>query len=67
MTTLGSTQAAQLLKVHPKTLQTLARRGLVPSCKVGRAWVFVERLLIDYLEARSLSRVLAFDVQESAE
>jgi hypothetical protein len=65
MTTLDLAQAATLLKVHPKTLQRMARGGLVPSCKVGRAWVFVERLLLDYLEARSLSRVCASDLAES--
>ena len=51
---LDITAAAQLLKVHPKTLEKLARSGAVPSCKVGRAWVFVEQLLIDHLVTRSL-------------
>ena len=37
MSTLDIAGAALLLKVHPKTLQNLARRGLVPACKVGRA------------------------------
>ena len=66
MTTLDLAQASALLKVHPKTLQGMARRGLVPSCKVGRAWVFVERLLLDYLEARSLSRVVFPELAEDA-
>ena len=57
MSTLDLAGAALLLKVHPKTLQQLARRGRVPACKVGRAWVFVERLLLDYLEAQALARV----------
>ena len=46
MTTLDLAEAAQLFKVHPKTLQRMARAGSVPACKVGRSWVFVERLLI---------------------
>jgi excisionase family DNA binding protein len=65
--TLDLAEAAQLLKVHPKTLQKLALRGALPACKVGRAWVFVERLLIDWLEAQSLSRVSVVDLQEKTE
>lgn len=66
MSTLDITAAALLLKVHPKTLQTLARRGLVPSCKVGRAWVFVESLLLDYLRARSFARYVETPIQEDS-
>lgn len=67
MRTLTLEEAAAVLKIHPKTLQALARAGRVPSCKVGRAWVFVERLLFDFLEARSLSRVRTPDASESTE
>jgi excisionase family DNA binding protein len=65
--TLDLNEAAQLLKVHPKTLEKLARAGSVPSCKVGRAWVFVESLLIDHLVTRSLSRASVVDLQENSE
>ena len=47
--TLDAVEAAALLKVHPKTLQRLARECVIPGYKVGRAWVFVEQLLIDTL------------------
>jgi excisionase family DNA binding protein len=67
MLTLDLAQAAQLLKVHPKTLQKLARLGHVPSCKVGRAWVFVEKLLIDWLVTESQSRVSVVELQEKSE
>jgi excisionase family DNA binding protein len=67
MSTLDLAQAAQLLKVHPKTLQKLARFGRVPSFKVGRAWVFVEHLLVDWLVTESLSRVSVVDLQEQSE
>ena len=67
MSTLNLAQAAALLKVHPKTLERFARAGKVPACKVGRAWVFVERLLIDWLEAQSISRVSVVDLQEKSE
>ena len=67
MSTLDLTQAAALLKVHPKTLEKLARVGSVPSCKVGRAWVFVEELLMDWLMTQSRSRVSVVDLQEKSE
>ena len=67
MSTLDVTAAALLLKVHPTTLQNLARRGLVPSCKVGRAWVFVESLLLDYLRARSVARYVETPIEEDPE
>ena len=67
MTTLDLTEAARLLKVHPKTLQKLALAGEVPSCKVGRAWVFVEHLLIEHLVSKSLARVSVVDLQENTE
>ena len=67
MSTLDVTAAASLLKIHPKTLQNLARRGLVPSCKVGRAWVFLESLLLDYLRARSVARYVETTIEEDTE
>jgi excisionase family DNA binding protein len=65
--TLDLAGAALLLKVHPKTLQKLARAGMVPAHKVGRAWVFLESLLLEWLRARSLARVSVVDLQENAE
>jgi hypothetical protein len=67
VSTLDLAGAASLLMVHPKTLQKLARAGFVPSFKVGRAWVFVESLLLDWLRAQSLSRVSVVDLQEKSE
>jgi excisionase family DNA binding protein len=37
---LDSNEAAQLLKVHPKTLQRMARRGEIPSIQIGKLWRF---------------------------
>jgi excisionase family DNA binding protein len=67
MRTLDLSEAALLLKVHPKTLQRLARAGQVPACKMGRAWVFVEQLLFERLVSESLARASVVDVQESSE
>lgn len=32
--------AAELLKIHPKTLQRMARRGEIPAVRIGRYWRF---------------------------
>ena len=65
--TLGVTEAAQLLHVHPQTLMARVRAGVIPGCKVGKAWVFVESLLIEYLVAQSLLRVSVADAPEKSE
>lgn len=65
--TLNAVDAARLLHIHPQTLMSLARARVVPGCKVGRAWVFVESLLIEYLVAQSQTRVSVADAQEKSE
>jgi type I restriction enzyme R subunit len=65
--TLDARQAAQLLHIHPQTLMSLARAGVIPGCRIGKAWVFVESLLIEYLVAQSLSRVSVAGTQEKTE
>lgn len=37
---LDSEEAAAILKIHPKTLQKLARKGLVHGIHVGKLWRF---------------------------
>ena len=37
---LNSHQAAQLLDIHHKTLQKLARRGEIHGSHVGKMWAF---------------------------
>jgi len=38
---LSDQQAAQLLgNMHPRTLQRLARTGVIPAIKIGRFWFF---------------------------
>jgi excisionase family DNA binding protein len=37
---LNSQHAAQLLDIHPKTLQKLARRGEIHGSHVGKMWRF---------------------------
>lgn len=37
---LNSAQAVALIKIHPKTLQRLARSGSVPGYRIGKLWRF---------------------------
>jgi hypothetical protein len=51
MRTLDLKEAAAFLKVHPEELRRRAKLGLIPGAKVGRAWVFLENDLADYLRS----------------
>jgi len=46
---LNDEQAAQLLGIHPKTLQRLARTGLIPAHRVGRFWRYRASEIDDWL------------------
>ncbi len=37
---LNTEEAAAIMKIHPKTLQKLARKGLVRGIHVGKLWRF---------------------------
>lgn len=49
MTTLNLHQAAHHLKIHAGTLQKRAHAGQIPGAKIGRAWVFLETDLNEYI------------------
>jgi excisionase family DNA binding protein len=34
------TEAARFLRLHPKTVKRMARRGQIPGCRLGRRWYF---------------------------
>ncbi len=37
---LDSDEAASIMKIHPKTLQKLARKGVVRGVHIGKLWRF---------------------------
>lgn len=37
---LDSVEAARLLRIHPKTLQRMARQGQIVGIQVGKLWRF---------------------------
>jgi len=50
--TLDLSEAAALLRMHSSTLRQAAKAGLIPGAKIGRAWVFVEVDLLNYIRCR---------------
>jgi excisionase family DNA binding protein len=47
---LDSEEAAALLRIHPKTLQRLARRGEVMAIQIGKLWRFRASALNAWLD-----------------
>ncbi len=49
MDLLSASEAAGILRLHPKRIQHMARMGRLPAVRVGRKWLFrradLERLL----------------------
>jgi excisionase family DNA binding protein len=50
---LDAEEAARLLKMHPKTIQKLARQGEVVGVRVGRYWRFRVSALNLFLQLRT--------------
>lgn len=50
---LDSTDAANFLKVNPKTLQSLARAGQLPGIKVGKQWRFQQSALNRWIRSKA--------------
>jgi len=47
---LDTEEAAALLKIHPKTLQKLARQGEVTAIQIGKLWRFRASALNRWLQ-----------------
>jgi excisionase family DNA binding protein len=52
MNTLTLLEAAAFLKMHPEEVRCRARRGVIPACKPGRRWVFIEDDLAAFLRGK---------------
>jgi len=48
---LNTEEAAALLQIHPKTLQRMARPGVVPAFRVGDLWRFRSSALDEWLRS----------------
>ena len=55
---LDDVQAANMLGLHPKTLQKLARQGAVPAIRIGRYWRFRASALNQWINVHSTCQPL---------
>jgi excisionase family DNA binding protein len=53
---LTTREVAELLKLHPKTVNKLAKSGRVPAYRIGRQWRFRKSEILKLLEKKN-SRV----------
>jgi excisionase family DNA binding protein len=51
--TLDLSECADFLKIDRTTALRLAGEGELPGAKIGRAWVFLEEDLVEYLRAKA--------------
>lgn len=49
---LTSREAAEVLKIHPKVLERMAKRGEVPALKVGKFWRYHVATLDAWIKSR---------------
>ena len=49
---LTSKEASQVLKIHPKVLERMAKRGEVPALKVGKFWRYRATTLDSWINSR---------------
>ena len=47
---LDTDEAANLMRMHPRTLRTKARKGIIPGVQVGGRWRFRASTLNHWLE-----------------
>jgi excisionase family DNA binding protein len=53
---LDSLEAASLLRIHPKTLQRMARNGEIDGIQIGRLWRFRASVLNSWLANKSRAK-----------
>jgi len=53
---LNTEEAAALLQIHPKTLQRMARKGIVPAFRIGDLWRFRASSLDQWLRSGLCSK-----------
>jgi len=52
---LDSDEAAALLKIHPKTLQRMARQGEIAGIQIGKLWRFRASVLNEWIKSRTMA------------
>lgn len=55
---LSDVRAGELLGLHPKTVQRLARQGELPAVRIGRYWRFRASSLNAWIDLQSTGQPL---------
>ncbi|MBB5463860.1 helix-turn-helix domain-containing protein [Paraburkholderia sp. Cpub6] len=50
LVTVDINGAADMMKVHPKTILDLIRDGVLPAARIGRAYVLLSKDVLDYVQ-----------------
>ncbi len=54
---VDSQTAAAFLRIHPKTLERMARKGQIPAMKLGKEWQYLLSLLSEWREGQMNSNL----------
>ena len=49
---LDTDEAAAIMRIHPKTLQKLARRGVIRAIQIGKVWRFRASSLEEWIQEK---------------
>jgi excisionase family DNA binding protein len=49
---LDTDQAAAIMRIHPKTLQKLARSGVIRALQIGKVWRFRASVLDEWIQQK---------------
>ncbi len=52
MDTLDLIEAGKFLKMHPEEVRKRVKQGRLPGAKIGRAWVFIQDDLANFIRAQ---------------
>ena len=56
MSTLSVTEAAEMMKVHTSTVESLIHSCIIPAARIGRAYVMMERDVLNYIEQQVIQQ-----------
>lgn len=59
---LTSLEVAYLLKIHPKTVYKLAKKGVIPGARIGRGWRFERTEILELLHPLAKAREVTHEV-----
>jgi excisionase family DNA binding protein len=49
---LDTDEAAAIMRIHPQTLQKLARRGVIRAIQIGKVWRFRASTLEEWIQEK---------------